>query len=181
MALTATMRRCTIALADSDRGHFVDLDLRVAQHPSETNISLVARLIVRALEDDEGLEFSRGLAADDEPALWQHNLRGELVAWIEVGHPSPERLHKAQKACGRVAVYAWRKVAVLASEIFARKIHRAETLQLWALDETFLARVAETLDRNNKWTLSKSGGALYLDIDGALYESTVETVALAPL
>ena len=104
MALTATMRRFEIALADSDRGHYVDLELRVAQHPSETDRALVARVVVRALEDREGMEFTRGLSVTDEPTLWQRNLRGELEAWIEVGHPSPEPLHKAQKACGRFAV-----------------------------------------------------------------------------
>ncbi|MBK8720245.1 MAG: YaeQ family protein [Nannocystaceae bacterium] len=29
------------------------------------------------------LEFSRGLAAGVEPALWQHDLRGDLQAWID--------------------------------------------------------------------------------------------------
>lgn len=178
MALTATMRRFEIALADSDRGHYVDLDLRVAQHPSETDRSLVARVVVRALEDREGVEFTRGLGVNDEPALWQRNLRGELEAWIEVGHPSPERLHKAQKACDRVAVYAWRRVEALASEIRAAAIHRADELELYALDESLLESLASKLDRNNRWALSKSGGVLYIDVGATLCEGAVRAVAL---
>jgi uncharacterized protein YaeQ len=91
MALTATMRRFEIALADSDRGVYEALELRVAQHPSETDRYLVARVIARCLEHAEGVDFTRGLAADDEPALWQRDLRGDLLAWIEVGAPTPDR------------------------------------------------------------------------------------------
>src|SRR5690349_1842635 len=108
MALTATVRRFEIALADSDRGVYEQLDLRVAQHPSESERYLVARVIARALEHADGVEFSRGLAADDEPALWQRDLRGDLQAWIEIGAPSPERLHRASKLGARIVVYGWR-------------------------------------------------------------------------
>src|SRR3954468_20360569 len=108
MALTATVRRFEIALSDTDRGVYETLDWRVAQHPSESERYLVARVLARALEHAEGLEFSKGGVSDDtEPALVQRDLRGDLRAWIEIGSPTPERLHKATKACARVAVYAW--------------------------------------------------------------------------
>jgi hypothetical protein len=70
MALPATMRRFDIALSDSDRDIYDTLELRVAQHPSESERYLVARVIARALEHAEGLEFSKGGVSDDtEPAL----------------------------------------------------------------------------------------------------------------
>ena len=59
--LTATVRRFEIALADSDRGVYEALDLRVAQHPSESDRYLIARVVARALERAGGVEFSRGL------------------------------------------------------------------------------------------------------------------------
>jgi len=34
------------------------------------------------------------------------------------------------------------------------------------------------MDRNNKWDLSVSGGALYLTIAGKLHESTCERVTI---
>ncbi|HEY5949867.1 MAG TPA: YaeQ family protein, partial [Kofleriaceae bacterium] len=83
MALSATMRKVEISLSDSDRGIYEQLDLRVAQHPSESDRYLVARVLARALEHGEGLEFSKGGVSDDtEPALVQRDLRGDLVAWI---------------------------------------------------------------------------------------------------
>lgn len=178
MALTATIRRFEIELADSDRGVYETLDLRAAQHPSETDRYLVARVLARCLEHDEGVDFTKGLAADDEPALWQRDLRGDLKAWIEVGSPSPDRLHKASKTGARVAVYAWKQPEQLAKDIAARGVHRQDELALVALDPAFLDAVAGTLDRTNKWQLSISGGSLYLTIRDRLYESAISRVAV---
>src|SRR5512140_1538568 len=109
MALPATLRKFEIALADSDREIYAELDLRVAQHPSESERYLVARVLARALEHAEGLEFSKGGVSDDtEPALVHRDLRGDLVAWIEIGAPTTERLHKAAKKSPRVVVYTWK-------------------------------------------------------------------------
>jgi uncharacterized protein YaeQ len=174
MALPATMRKVQIALADSDRGLYEDLDLRVAQHPSESSRYLVARLIARALEHGDGLEFSKGGVSDDtEPALVQRDLRGDLVAWIEVGAPTPDRLHKASKACRRVVVYTWKSAEQLAAAIRERGVHRAEHIELNALTDTWLDAIAATLDRNNKWGLSVAGGEIYLTINGTLFEGSV--------
>ena len=179
MALPATLRRFTISLADADREVYEQLDWRVPQHPSESERYLVARLIARALEHAEGIEFSKGGVSDDEePAIVQRDLRGDLQAWIEVGAPSPDRLHKASKAARRVVVYAWKNVEQLAAAVAERKIHRAEALVIRALPAELLDRVATTLDRNNTWDLSVTGGTIYLTIGGQLYEGAVEPVGL---
>jgi uncharacterized protein YaeQ len=179
MALPATMRKVQISLADSDRGIYEDLDLRVAQHPSESDRYLVARLIARALEHADGLEFSKGGVSDDtEPALVQRDLRGDLVAWIEVGAPTPDRLHKASKAAPRVVVYTWKTPEQLAEAIRERRVHKAEHIELFALGAEWLDSIAKTLDRTNKWELSISGGVLYLTINGALFEASVPRVSI---
>jgi uncharacterized protein YaeQ len=177
VALTATMRRFEIALADADRGVYEALDLRVAQHPSESERYLVARVLARALEHADGLEFGKGVSTDDEPALWQKDLRGDLQAWIEIGAPTVARLHKASKRCARVAVYGWKNVEGLAAEVVGT-VFRAEALELHALDPEFLDQVAGALDRNNRWELSISGGTLYLSIGAAVHETIIRRVTV---
>jgi uncharacterized protein YaeQ len=179
MALPATLRRFEIALADADRAVYEQLDWRVAQHPSESERFLVARVIARALEHGEGVEFSRGGVSDDEePAIVQRDLRGDLQAWIEVGSPSPERLHKATKLAPRVVVYAWKNVEQLAEAIAERGVHRADELALRALSPELLDAIAAKLDRVNRWELSVTGGALYLAIGAAQLEGTVTPVGI---
>ncbi len=179
MALPATMRRFEIALADSDRNLYEQLDLRVAQHPSESERYLVARVLARALEHAEGLEFSKaGVSDDTEPALVQRDLRGDWLAWIEIGSPSADRLHKASKLAPRVVVYAWKQIDQLVAAIAERKVHRADRLELLSLPPEFLDGVAATLDRINKWDLSVTGGALYLTIGEKLFECSPERITV---
>lgn len=180
MALPATMRKFEISLADSDRQIYEALELRVAQHPSESERYLIARVLARALEHADGLEFSKaGVGGDDEPALVQRDLRGDLVAWIEIGSPTPDRLHKATKLAPRVVVYTWKAADELAAAIALRGVHRADRIELCAFDPAFLDAAAATLDRVNRWDLSVSGGTLYLSIGGALHESAVRRVPIA--
>lgn len=179
MALPATVRRFEIELADSDRGVYETLELRVAQHPSESERYLVARVLARALAHGEGLEFSKGGVSDDtEPALVQRDLRGDLVAWIEVGAPTPERLHKATKAAPRVVVYAWKAVEALAAAIAERGVYKQETIELNALPAELLDAVAKTLDRTNKWQLAISGGMLYLSAGTLQLDGSVTRVPI---
>lgn len=177
MALPATMRKFEITLSDSDRQIYESLDLRVAQHPSESERYLVARVLARALEHAEGLEFSKGgVSDDDEPALIQRDLTGALRAWIEIGSPSPDRVHKASKAAPRVAIYAWKNPEQLAAAIAERHVHREP--ELYALAPDLLDSIATTLDRTNAWDLAITGGALYLTVNGRLFEGAVTRLAI---
>jgi uncharacterized protein YaeQ len=179
MALSATMRRFEITLADSDRAIYEMLELRVAQHPSESARYLVARVLARVLEHGEGLDFSKGGVSDDtEPALVQRDLRGDLVAWIEIGAPTPERLHKATKAAPRVVVYTWKGPEAFAEALVEHRVHKASGIELNALPAEWLDAVAETLDRTNRWDLSVSGGTLYLTIGDKLFEGSVTRVPI---
>src|SRR6187455_2514631 len=105
MALGATVYNFDIDLADSDRGVYETLALRVARHPSESEEYLLARLLAYMLEFAEGIGFSRGLCDPDDPAIAIRDLTGALRAWIDIGSPDAARLHKASKLAPRVAVY----------------------------------------------------------------------------
>ena len=84
MALKPTIYKTSIKLADSDRGICTDLNLTLAQHPSETLTRMTSRLIAYCLEYESGLELSRGLSNIDEPAIWHHNDNGTIRQWIEM-------------------------------------------------------------------------------------------------
>ncbi len=174
MALSATMRRFEIALADSDRDLYTDLDLRVAQHPSESERYLVARVLARALQHADGLEFSKGGVSDDtEPALVQRDLRGDLLAWIEIGAPSPDRLHKASKACKRVVVYTWKSADQLRDAIAERGVHRGDEITIIHFEPELLDGIAATLDRVNRWELAVTDGTLYLEVAGQQFSANI--------
>src|SRR5262245_43082790 len=98
MALTATIHHFEIALSDVDRGVYETLDLRVARHPSESARYLFTRTLAYCLSYEEGIAFSKGgISSTDEAPITVRDLTGVLRAWIEIGSPSAERLHKAAK------------------------------------------------------------------------------------
>jgi uncharacterized protein YaeQ len=117
MAQTATIYNFETEIADVDRGVYQTLSLRVARQPSETMDFMVTRLLAYCLEYGEGIEFTAGVAAVDEPAVIIRDLTGRLTGWIEVGMPSAERVHRGAKRADRVAIYTHRSLAqVLAVE-----------------------------------------------------------------
>ena len=177
MCLPGLLRRCAGARADAYRDVYETLELRSARHPSESDRYLVTRVLARLLEHDEGVDFGKGLSEHDEPALWRRDLRGDALAWIEVGCPAAERLHRASKLCPRVAVYGWRLDPLL-RELATATVHRKEQLALFAFEQAFLDRVVERLDKVNRWSLSVSGATLYLEVGGKLLEGPCERLSI---
>src|SRR5204863_1581577 len=173
MALTATIYNIQIDLADSDRGVYESLDLRVARHPSESEEYLVTRVLAYALEYTEGIEFSRGISDPDEPTIAVRDLTGALKVWIEIGTPDAARLHKASKAAPRVVVYTHKDPAQLVARLKGERIHRAEAVELWALDRVFLTQIVERLDRRMSFSLSIADRELSLSFDTATFTRAI--------
>src|SRR5262245_35430 len=162
MALQATVHRLKLQVSDSDRHVYEALDLRLARHPSETAAYLVTRALAYGLSLEEGLAFSHGLSHADEPALWVKTPDGRTTSWIEIGAPSAERLHRASKACGRVVVFCHHDPELLLRELRGKTIHRADSLELYALEPALIAALAERLERAMEWELVHTGGQLYV-------------------
>ena len=174
MTLTATIYTFDIELADTDRGVYETLALRVARHPSETEEFLVTRVLAYCLEYTEGLAFSSGLSDPDEPALAVRDLTGVLRAWIEVGAPEAARVHKASKAAPRVAVYTHKDAAKLAERWRGERIHRAGELELYAVDPTLVATLVASLQRRMTFALSVTSGHLYITLGERVIDGAVQ-------
>jgi uncharacterized protein YaeQ len=174
VALTATIYNFDIELANVDRGVYETFALKVAQHPSETNEYLLTRVLAYCLEYAEGIGFSRGLAEPDEPPITVRDLTGALKAWIEIGAPDADRLHKASKASPRVAVYTHKDPLQLKRGLAGARIHRAESLELYAMDRAMLNELVELLDRRVKLAVSLSDGQLYVTMNGTTVGGTIE-------
>ena len=179
MALSATIYNFAIQLSDVDRGVYQSLALKVARHPSEAKEHLVARVLAYCLELTEGLSFSRGLSEPDEPALAVRDLTGELRAWIDIGAPDAARLHKAAKAAPRVAVYTHKEPAVLLRQLAGERIHRAETIELYAFDRELIAGLVARLERRMAFDLSVTDAHLFVSMEGATLSGELERLYIA--
>ena len=179
MALNATIYVLDIDLADSDRGVYETLALRVARHPSEAEEFLLTRVLAYCLEYGEGIAFSKGLSTPDEPAIAVRDRTGSLQAWIDVGVPDAARVHRASKAAPRVAIYTHKPPEQLRRALTGERIHRAESLHLVAVDRTLIADWVRRLQRRMKLALSVSGGQLYLTLGDETLVGANSAFALA--
>ena len=168
MALSSTMYRFHIELNDIGEGRYLTFDPRVARHPSESIPFLLTRVIAYALNFQEGIAMTQGIAVPDEPALWVKDLTGAIQIWIDIGNPSARRLHKASKAAKLVRIYTHRDPEILAREVQGQEIHRREHIELFSIESKFLERLAETLERDNDWGLVRDGDELSVTVNGAI-------------
>lgn len=125
MAISSTVNKASINIADMDRHYYQSHDLTLAQHPSETDFRFMIRLIAFAANANEQLAFTKGLSSDDEPDLWAKALTDEIDLWIDLGQPDEKRI---RKACGR------------AKQVIIYTYHEAKAKVWWDKQKANLAR-----------------------------------------
>ena len=173
MALTATIYSLDTELADIDRGVYEKFGVRIARQPSETLEYMLTRFLAYCLEYTEGIELTEGVAAGDEPAVLVRDLTGRITAWIEVGMPDAQRLHRGIKLAGRAAVYTHRNVTQVLAELNGKKVHLAKEIPVYEFGRGFVEAVAATVQRRADMAISITERQLYLDVGGQVFSTAV--------
>ena len=167
MALKATIYKATIQISDMDRGIYLNPTLTIALHPSETEERLMMRLLAYALQvpaDDHrgALQMARGLSDNEEPDVWQHDLTGQLLHWIEVGQPDERRLSTACGRAERVTLYAYASSVPIWWAPIAGKLSRLANLEVWRIDSAQSQALAALAERSMQLQLSVQDGTLWI-------------------
>ena len=115
MAQGATIYNLSIELAHVDRAVYEAFELRIARQSSESSAYMLMRILAYCLEYEDGIALTEGVAAGDEPAIYIRDLTGHPLAWIDVGLPSAEHVHRGSKAADRSAIYTSLNMKVGAS------------------------------------------------------------------
>ncbi len=181
LALKSTIYKAQLQIADMDRGVYAEHSLTLALHPSETEERLLIRLLAFALhvpqDDHRGmLEPARGLADADQPDLWQHDLSGQLVQWIELGQPDERRL---AKACGRaeqVVVYSYSAATPIWWAAIANKVTRLTNLSVWQIPADEAKALAALAKRGMQWQVTVQDGTVWVNDGGESLEITPQAL-----
>jgi uncharacterized protein YaeQ len=167
VASVATIYKFDIDLADSDRGVYESIAVQAAKHPSEPEERLVARVLAYALEFVDGIAFSPGGVSEPEhPAIAVRDLTGAIRVWIDIGAPDAARLHKASKAAPRVVVYTHKDPERLIANLVGERIHRASSLEIYAIAPSLVDAVVARLERRMAFTMSVADRELFLSFGG---------------
>ncbi|MBL7003717.1 MAG: YaeQ family protein [Gammaproteobacteria bacterium] len=125
MAISSTINKVSINIANVDQNYYQSHQLTVAKHPSENDFRFMMRLIAFMLNASETLKFSKGLSTDDEPELWSKDLTAHIELWIDFGQVDEKRI---RKACGR------------AEQVIIYTYHEPKAKTWWQQQQQKLAR-----------------------------------------
>lgn len=163
MSPKSTVVKVELQVTDMDRHYYASHALTLAQHPSETELRLLVRLLAFALHADERLEFGKGLGDEDAPSLWRRDYTGLVQQWIDLGQPDESRLRKAAGRADEVIVVAY---GGQASEAWwtrnAAAFARMPTLTVLEFDPAELEAALPLLGRGARLTAMIQDGQLQL-------------------
>lgn len=174
MALPSKVYKASIQLSDVDRGIYETLQATVAQHPSETEERLVARLLAYAIFYEPELAFTKGISATDEPDLWVKGADGRVRLWVEVGLPEPDRIIKASRHSERVALLACGRALANWEQQHLPKLVKLANLTVISINQAFINELASQLERFIDWSITITEGTFYLAIAGKTVEAAIQ-------
>lgn len=173
MSLKSTVMKAELQLSDLDRNRYGTFPLTLAQHPSETDLRLMVRVLAFVLYADERLALGRGLSSEDEPDLWRRDYSGEIEQWIDLGQPDESRI---RKACGRsrevvVVSYSGRSAAVW-WEKQRGFLQRQKNLTLIDIDGAQAEALAGLVERSMRLTVMIQDAVVQVMSDAGSVEVT---------
>ncbi len=175
MALSSTIFKANLQISDMDRHYYDEHQLTLARHPSETDERMMVRLLAFVLHADERLSFTKGLCADEEPALWQKSLSDEIELWIDVGLPDERRVRKACNRSSKVCLYLYGgRNAELWWQRNAKKLRRFNNLTVVEISEVASKQLASLVQRSMRLQCTVQDGEVWLNCED-------QTISVSPL
>jgi len=171
MALKATVYKAVLNITDMDRDYYASHNLTLACHPSETDERLMVRVLTYALYANDDLQFTRGLSSEDEPDIWQKDLTGAVVHWIELGLPDETRI---RKACHRAKAVTVVTYGDRAPPIWWEKIQgglkRFDNLTVLNLPAEATDTLSRQIARSMDIQVTVQGGTIWANVGGEQVE-----------
>ena len=125
----------------------------------------MTRALAYVLWYEEGMQVSPGICKGEDPPLSVVGLDGVPRLWVDIGNPSPDRVHKASLSHGRVRLLTWRDPLSIRDRL-ASKVSHMDRVEVVGIPEPFVRDLSETLDRRNDWSVTVTEGVVYVEAGG---------------
>lgn len=167
MALKATIHKASLQLSDMDRNVYGEHALTIARHPSETDERMMIRVLAYALNvpadpRNGALELAKSLWDTDEPDLWQKDLTGQIVHWIDVGQPDERRILKSAPRAERVTVISFSHSTPVWWKGLESRITRARNVAVWQVEAEQSQALAALAQRNMQLQVTVQDGTVWI-------------------
>ncbi|OEE78426.1 YaeQ family protein [Vibrio genomosp. F6] len=173
MALKPTIYKFRISLTDMNRDYYDSLNMTIAQHPSENDERMMARVLAFCLNASPDLQFTKGLSSVEEPDLWEKTLDGQTAVWIDVGEPDPERIKKSTRQAKAVKIYSFNTKSNVWWEQNKGKISQYDA-NVTRFDNAGIVDMAKMIERTLDISVMLSGNSAFINSDKGAAEVTWE-------
>ena len=179
MALKPTIYKIKISLSDIDANHYDNLDLTIAQHPSESRERMMARVLAFCMNARENVSFTKGLSAVEEPDIWARTLEDQLSLWIDMGEPAFDRIKKASRLSPTVKVYSFN---LKSDSWWAKEQGKFKDLKVsvYQLDWKNIQALAALVQRTMDLSITISDYIVYVSAKNGECEVSCLTLQLSP-
>ncbi|GHE78630.1 YaeQ family protein [Thalassotalea profundi] len=162
MALKSTINKATIHLSDMDRNYYDTINLTLAQHPSETDLRLMTRVIAFILNAQPDLTFGKGVSDEDEAVIWHVDYSEQISLWVELGQPDEKRVKKACNKAEHVNLYCYTSSNDVWFNQNKSKLSHYRNLSVYKFDYQVMQELATWLSRTMEFQCSIQDGQLWL-------------------
>ncbi|MDE1224379.1 YaeQ family protein [Vibrio aestuarianus] len=169
MALKPTIYKFRISLTDINRDHYDSLNLTIAQHPSENNERMIARILAFCLNATPELIFTKGLSSIEEPDIWLKSLDDQIQLWLEVGEPDADRVKKATRLAKQVKIYSFNTKSNVWWEQNKGKFGYLN-VDVIRFEAESIEKLASTLTRGMELSVMISGSSIFVDGENGSHE-----------
>ncbi len=123
----------------------------------------------------EGLQFTKGLCAVDEPDIWLKSLDDQCEQWIDVGEPSVDRIKKATRQSKHTTVYSFNSKASVWWSQHQEAIQGFE-VTVHQFDWQQISTVADLIKRTMDIAISINGASIHFSSDADEVDVTYSTL-----
>ncbi|WP_163932858.1 YaeQ family protein [Paraferrimonas sp. SM1919] len=164
MAIDSRPLKISLNISDMDRHYYQSHNFTLAMHPSETELRVMAKLIVFALNADENLKPSKGLCDADSPDLISEDYSGVINHWLSLGQLDPKWLKKASSKSEAVSLYAYGGNSVKPWwDKYQKDFASLSKVSVWQLDETELTATLPMFAKAIDLQLSIMDGEVHIN------------------
>lgn len=170
MAISSTINKVSLSIANMDTHYYQQHELTMAQHPSENDFRFLIRLIAFIYNADEQLSFTKGMNNDAEPELWLKSLTDEVELWIDFGQLDEKRI---RKACGRakqVIIYTYNQGK--ANVWWQQQQEKCQRFNNLSVIQITAEGVDSLLQRSMQLQCNIQDGVMYLSDDNDVHTIT---------
>jgi uncharacterized protein YaeQ len=182
MSFAAAFYNFTVDLSHNDREIFTRFRVKTPLHPHESLEHLFARMIAYVHCYREGQEFSRGLFEPKDPTIWQRDIIGDTLLWVQVGTPDKKKLETTlrshPKAEHRIYFYDPEQISQFCHTLRGSKTNWVKDIQFYLIPSHLLEALVPLERSSPLWNVTIVDDELYLTCDDTELQGRINVVEI---